>query len=392
MDKNMIGRMHLHEVSGRADASLFLDLPNRIHSSNPQYIQPLNKDIAAVFDEKKNKFFQHGKCSRWLLFDENKTVIGRIAAFINHNYEQDQPTGGIGFFECIDNTHAANFMFDECKRWLQREGMQAMDGPINFGERVNWWGLLMEGFDAPLYGMNYHPPYYRNLFEQYGFKVYFYQDCYSMNLAQTLPEKFYRIKDKIESYDGYRVIPFCKRRLKQFALDFTSIYNKSWETHGEGKTMEENEAIKLFSEMKAVIDEKAIWFAYHHDQPIACWLNLPDLNYHFRSLKGKFSLLHILRFLWLKKFRPSPKLVGILFGVIPEYQAKGIDAFMVVSALSVLKSQTRYSHYEMQWIGDFNPKMINFAKNMGAERTRRLATYRYLFDQNQIFHRHRMLG
>ena len=384
--------MYLHEVASSADAARFLDFPNQIHSSNPQYIQPLSKDIEAVFDKKKNKFFQHGKCSRWLLFDKNNMVIGRIAAFINYNYHQDQPTGGIGFFECINCADAARFMFDRCKSWLQQEGMRAMDGPINFGERVNWWGLLMEGFDAPLYGMNYNPPYYKHLFECYGFEVYFYQDCYSIDLQRRLPEKFYKIKDRVESQQEYQVVPFCKSKLKQFARDFSSIYNKSWEIHGEGKTMEENEAIKLFREMKAVIDEKAIWFAYRDGRPIACWLNLPDLNYYFRSLKGKFSLVHILRFLWLKRFRPSPKLVGILFGVIPEYQTKGIDAFMVVSALSVIQAETHYQQYEMQWIGDFNPKMINFAKNMGAERSRRLATYRYLFDQNQIFHRQRMIG
>ncbi len=25
--------------------------------------------------------------------------------------------------------------------------MEAMDGPINFGDRDRWWGLLIDGFD-----------------------------------------------------------------------------------------------------------------------------------------------------------------------------------------------------------------------------------------------------
>ena len=36
----------------------------------------------------------------------------------------------------------------------------------------------------------------------------------------------------------------------------------------------------------------------------------------------------------------------------------------------------------MQWIGDFNPKMINVAESFGdTYRSRTLATYRYLFDR-----------
>ena len=57
-------------------------------------------------------------------------------------------------------------------------GMEAMDGPINFGERDKFWGLLIDGFHEPLYGMNFHAPYYQKLFENYGFQIYFNQLCY----------------------------------------------------------------------------------------------------------------------------------------------------------------------------------------------------------------------
>ena len=35
--------------------------------------------------------------------------------------------------------------------------MEAMDGPINFGERDRYWGLLVEGFEnRPIYANPYH--------------------------------------------------------------------------------------------------------------------------------------------------------------------------------------------------------------------------------------------
>lgn len=46
-----------------------------------------------------------------------------------------------------------------------------MDGPINFGDRDSWWGLLVKGFEfTPLYCNPYNFEYYVRLFENYGFK------------------------------------------------------------------------------------------------------------------------------------------------------------------------------------------------------------------------------
>ena len=56
--------------------------------------------------------------------------------------------------------------------------------------------------------------------------------------------------------------------------------------------------------MKPVMDESALsWFAYHEEEPIAIFVNLPDLNQWFKYLNGKFDLLHKLKFLWLQKFK-----------------------------------------------------------------------------------------
>ena len=116
----------------------------QVNKGNPNYIQPLDKDVTDIFNPAKNKAFRFGKVARWLL-RENGRYIGRIAAFINKKYKNkgdDGPVGGIGFFDCIDNQQAANLLFDTAKQWLQLEGMVAMDGPINFGEGTNsgeWW-------------------------------------------------------------------------------------------------------------------------------------------------------------------------------------------------------------------------------------------------------------
>lgn len=41
---------------------------------------------------------------------------------------------------------------------------------------------------------------------------------------------------------------------------------------------------------------------------------------------------------------------------------------MVVEAAKVIQSRTRYQETELQWIGDFNPKMIQIAKELEFEK------------------------
>jgi len=66
--------------------------------------------------------------------------------------------------------------------------MEAMDGPVNFGERHQWWGLLVDGFSEPNYCMPYNFTYYRDLFEDYGFQLYFNQYTYHRTTDPNLQD------------------------------------------------------------------------------------------------------------------------------------------------------------------------------------------------------------
>lgn len=381
----------MQQVTTAQDIRDFLELPLEIYKNDPNWIRPLEKDVEDVFDPAKNKFFKQGECVRWLLKDATGKVAGRVATFTNKKYKNEQPTGGIGFFECINDQKAADFIFDHCKAWLQERGMEAMDGPINFGERDRWWGLQTEGFQEPLYCMNYNPEYYKILFENYGFQVYFNQICFGMRVKDRLPEKFYQRHAELSKDEDYKAVPIRKSKLLKFVKDFTYIYNKAWAGHGGGKELDERTVKKMFEKMKPVLDEHITWFTYYKEEPIAMWINLPDLNQYFKHMDGKFGWMQKLYFLWLKQFGKCNRFIGLVFGIIPEFQGKGVDAFMIIEAAKVIQPRHKYDIYEMQWIGDFNPKMINIAENLGTTRTRTLATYRYLFDRQKEFKRHVML-
>jgi GNAT superfamily N-acetyltransferase len=90
---------------------------------------------------------------------------------------------------------------------------------------------------------------------------------------------------------------------------------------------------------------------------------------------------------------PNRKAFGILFGVVPEHQGKGVDGALIVAARQLYQSgKLPYTEYEMNWIGDFNPKMIQVVEQVGARVNKRHITYRKLFDESKPFKRHPILA
>jgi hypothetical protein len=375
-------------------AKEFLEVSIRVNQNNTNFIQPLNKDVEEVFNEDKNKTFRHGKAVRWILKDEAGQLIGRIAAFINTKYKNkgdEFSAGGFGFFECINEQKAADLLLNTARNWLQEQGMAAMDGPINFGERDRWWGLVTEGFQPPLYCMNYNAPYYKNLLENYGCEAFYHQICFGFNPKAPLSEKVKKRHAEHSLNPDFSFKTMEMGKLEDFALDFHSVYNKAWAGHGGLKEMKKEQALLLMKKLKPILDPKVCYFVYHKNQPIALFINLPDLNQWFKYLKGEFTWLAKLKFLWVKATKPCTKFTGLVFGIVPEFQGQGIDSYLIGEAKKVINT-LQYSDYEMQWIGDFNPKMINVAENLGDTfRTRQLTTFRFLFDRSKKFERHPLI-
>jgi hypothetical protein len=386
--------MQLIEVNTPSLVKDFVEINALLNQSYPNYIRPLDKDVINLFEPAKNKFLKEGKAIRWVLKNEAGRYIGRIAAFTHPKYlnkGDKQPTGCFGFFDCIDDDAAAHLLFDAAKNWLQQQGMEAMDGPVNLGERDRWWGLTLESKDPPLYGMHFHPPFYKRLFENYGMQVFYYQNCWFRKVADPLDQRFFTAHQKIASRGGFTAEMVKKNNLEKYAKDFVTIYNSAWASHEGNKEMPLDTAVKIFNAMKPVMDEKIAWFAYYKGDPVAMYINLPDLNEIFRKFNGRFGLLEKLRFLWFKKFTGFTKMVGIIFGVVPRFQGLGVDYFLIIEAAKIIQRDTRYYCSELQWQGDFHPKMNNISKNLGFTQSRLLATYRYLFDRSQPFERHPML-
>lgn len=384
--------MKLIEVTDKKTAKEFIQLPLRLYKNEKSWIRPLDKDVENVFDPQKNKFFRHGECIRWILKDGEDKTVGRVAAFINQktvNRGNEQPTGGMGFFECINDNDAAFILFDACKQWLTEKGMEAIDGPINFGDRDKWWGLLVKGYEIePNYCANYNFPYYRDLFEAYGFKNYFEQYTYGRKTRDPLSPKLAEKAERIAQNPDYKFEHMRFKNLKRYIEEFRTIYNQAWGSHAGVAKMSSLQAKNVIYQLKPIIDEKIVWFGYFKGEPIAFFIMIPEVNQIFKYVNGKMNLIGKLKFLWHKWRKSCNKTFGLVFGIVPDHQGKGVEGAIIMAARKMVQDDYhRYEDYEMNWIGDFNPKMIKVAEQVGGDRVKIHITYRKLFDEGKPFKR-----
>jgi GNAT superfamily N-acetyltransferase len=383
--------MKLHRVTDKKTEKMFLDTARFIYLYDKTWVCPFDNDIKAVFDRTKNTYFRHGVVERWVLKDDAGSLTGRIAAFIDHAHANtyEQPTGGIGYFECRDDKDAAFILFDTAKSWLKEKGMEAMDGPINFGETDKYWGLLVNGFTHPSFDVPYNPPYYRNLFESYGFQVYYKMEGFHLDIRKPLPERLRTIADHILKKPGYEFHHFTWKEEEKYTNDFVAVFNEAWASFKKNfEPLEPAYIHETLRKAKPILDEEFIWLAYFEGKPIGIYLMFPDLNQILKHLNGKLDPVSMVRFVWFKSRKTMTRAKALLMGVIPKYQNRGIESAFIYNLEKVFQKKPHYTEIEFSWVADFNPKMRKIFIAVGCVPVKDYITYRYLFDRTIEFKRY----
>ncbi len=375
--------MKIIEVRTKKDQKLFLQIPHKIYQADPYWVCPLNPEVESVFDPKRNNFHQHGEIARWIMVDEKGEGIGRIAAFINREkaFKTAFPTGGIGFFESINQTEVSNLLIDTAILWLKSKGMKAVEAPINFGENDSFWGLLIEGFTAPFLGMNYNPPYYQKLIEDYGFVKAYDQISNTLNTRNPFPERFTKITEWVSKKPGYTFEHLKRNQFAKFSADFKEIYNDAWKDFENFVPVNDATILETFKKLEPIMDEKLIWFAYVNGEPVSFVIIIPDANVWIKSLKGNMNLWGKLQFLWNRYTIKPTRMRAIVMGTKTAFQKHGLESVLFIKLKEYVIPLNQYHELELSWVGDFNDKMISIHQATNATFGKRHRTYKYIFPE-----------
>ncbi len=365
--------MEVIEVKDLRSEQQFLQVPFEIYRNDPNWVCPPLVEIRSLFDPAKNPAWERGEAKRWVLLMDGK-LVGRIAAFFQVHTTRKE--AGIGFFECRDDKDGAAVLFQTAIDWLQEKGFDEIDGPVNFGHRDSYWGLLVDGFQIPSFQDNYHPPYYKKLFEDFGFKPAYEQVTARITRADFKATRLAPIARRIMANPAYSFRPFLIGDTKKMARDFVEIYNQAWVHLEHFVPVEVEKMEKIIREMKPLVIPDLISFAYVDEKPAGFYISIRDINPLIRSFRGRFGGWQKLILLWRLRTQKPRKLRSIVFGVIPAHQNKGLETGMIWRFYEAIQRHPSIEEVELSWVGDFNPRMLALLDGIGAKPWKKHITFR----------------
>lgn len=368
----------LHPVS---DFKQFHAVLDEVYRGNKQYVYPLRGDIEGILSD-KNKAFTGDNLRKWVVLADGKRPVGRIAAFIDEtrNEELELPVGGLGFFESIDDDEVAEILFSAAEGWLIEKGVEAVDGPINFGERDKFWGLLVRGWYRPVYQETYNPPYYQRMFEDRGYKPH--EQCLTMRgIVSEFPgDRLAMLAKRVRDNYGLYTKQIDKNNLGQSAHDFAEAYNSAFSHWPYFSPLTGEDILPTFKQMKPIMDPHLTSLAYDKDdRPIGMAGLIPDINCFMQGVNGKMDWKGLPRFLYRLKFQKKPRnCKGVAFGIVSKYQRMGVYPLMVDAMFQSGNQHNRktYRYVDLATIRGHNEVMVKTCRKMNTDIHRVHMAYR----------------
>ncbi len=356
----------------------YIDFAHDLHKDDPMYVPELFMSQKALFDRKKNHFFEFAEVESFLAKNDGR-IVGRISAIHNHRYNNYHKTkvGFFGFFDTIEDYEVARALLDTAAEWCKKKGLEAIIGPCNFSTN-NTAGLLIDGFhEPPKIMMTYNRPYYRDFVERYGFIKELDLFAYILYTLKA-SEKSVRLAQALERRLANQGITIRNINLKNFQKEvelIMDIYNQAWQDNPGFVPFTDGEIKGLADELKMIANKNWIYIAEDNGKPVGFSVTINNINEITKDFKkGRLFPFNVFKILWRKH---TTKFVRILaLGVIESYRKKGIEA--IFFAKNILQARVdNVVAGEVSWVLENNTEMVRSAEKLNSELYKTYRIYRY---------------
>lgn len=187
------------------DFSDFVNLPRRLYRGDPFYMGREEKYTGET---------------RQFTVTDGANALARCCAIINPSISYNGlKTGMIGFFEAFKDEAAVNFLFQKTIEYFKEKGIEFVVGPVN-GSIWNNFRVTLPNEKYPEFFLeNYHKSYYKDLFEDFGFKPV-------KNYISTLYKDIKKDYSRVEKFDKYfekKGVKIRKVNMDNFEEDLESV-------------------------------------------------------------------------------------------------------------------------------------------------------------------------
>jgi len=373
-----MSRITVRPVSTRWDLRAFVRFPWRVYRGDPNWVPPLISNQMRTLDPAHNPFFEHADVALFLA-RRGREVAGTIATFIDHWLVEalDEPVGGFGFFEVVEDYEVAARMLDTAAAWLREHGVPLMRGPLNFNN-ADRPGVLIEGADCPPAMLEAHtPPYYATFLERYGMEKH--QDLYAYRAfrhqigenLENLPPELGRVAEAARRQG----VTTRHVRLEDWDREVQTLhrlFNASMTHPPYRMPMPEDVFRRMADDLRIFVDPRMAVFAEVDGKAVGFCVALPDINRVLIHLNGR-----LFPFNWLR-LRRLIRQVDVatfkLMGILPAYRQRGIDALLYLEVLHGFLDGG-YRWLDGSVTSEYNLVVNLVAQRLGAERYKHFRVY-----------------
>ena len=346
--------IEIRRVDNKKDLKAFIELHYELYKNNPYDAPNLYSDEWNTLSKDKNAAFEFCEAEYYLAFKDGK-LVGRVAAIINHRYNEqwDRKAVRFGWLDLIDDADVMKALLSSVEEYGRQKGMTEIIGPLGFTD-MDPEGMLIKGFDqlgtmATIYNHDYYP---RLMEQMAGYeKDNDYVEYKAFVPKGDMPEKFSKVAQMVEKRYNLHC-PKLKRSQvfgpEQYGQKVLDVVNKTFgNLYGYSQMTQRqidqyvHEYFKFFSmDMLCVIED---WNTPDH-KVVGVGISIPSLTRALQKCrKGRllpFGWWHLFRALYLKK---TDIVDCLLVGVLPEYRPKGANALLFYHLIPI------YQKYHFKW-------------------------------------------
>ncbi|MCH5147161.1 MAG: hypothetical protein J1F61_04035 [Clostridiales bacterium] len=301
----------------------FVGMPDKLYGKDKFFVPYMRRDLLKTL----KLLVLKEKSYTALAVEENGKFLARVLFTVGPSKQLKlECCGYFSHFECINDSLCAGMLFSEMCRILKEQGVTYVEGTYFPYDQDNRRGILVEGFEyEPMILTSYNPPYYKQLFEGFGFKKDF----------DTVA-----LKIEYDRYDSKRVAPLVEKVLKRYDLyispaDFKNIERDIDDVH---TIIEEATSDIIFQDAPTREDlvrivgnwKSFLWADFIHicrrrsdGKPVGVMMSVPNFNTVFRKMNGRMNPVTLIKALYWKNKIKSIR--AILQYVIPQYQNRGVN-------------------------------------------------------------------
>lgn len=357
----------------KKDIKIFVKFAWKIYKDQPHWVPPLIAEQVNYIHQ--GPYHDTGVIQPFMAYKDGEPVGRIIAHYDNyHNEYFNEKRGCVGFFECVDDTEISRELFGAAEAWLAGQGMTRISGPLNFLV-YDASGLLVDKFDDDsVLECVYNPPYYENLFLDYGFTKEVDWHSYRFGKDVVIPSYLYKVKDKVlnnnEGITFRNLIDKKKGKeiFREEVLKLREVFNKAWEGNQGHLPLSERQFQYFADAVKPILKTEGVFIAEHHGRVVGYILGVPDANQAIKKANGRLFPFGIFKMLY--GFRKINRCILLMMGVLPEYHRGGLDIYFYLELLEIFKKSSYQELYTL--IVESNTNVIKIATFWGAEKYKTL--------------------